>query len=103
MSKFPLKASLSPSIIWSKKIFIKKFGAAGSKAAIKDLDQLHKQNCFSPVDVSTLTATEKSESVNSLLFLTKNHSGEVKGRMVYNGKPTRKWLSKKESASSLQV
>ena len=78
---------------------IKKFGAARVKATIKELNQLHKQNCFTPVDVSTLTTAKKSKAVNSLLFLNEKYTGEVKGRMVYNGKPTREWLSEEDSAS----
>ena len=33
------------------------------------------------------------------MFLTEKRSGDVKGRMVYNGKPTRDWLSRDEVAS----
>ena len=35
----------------------------------------------------------------ALLFLTEKRDGTVKGCMVYNGKPTCKWLSKEDSAS----
>ena len=78
---------------------IKKFGVAGSQVAIKELSQLHKRNRFTPVNVSTMTTAKKSKAVNSLLFLTKKRTGEVKGRMLYNSKPTREWLSKEGSAS----
>ena len=54
---------------------IKKYGEAKSKAAIKELDQLLKRNCFMQINVPTLTATEKSKAVNLLLFLTKKRSG----------------------------
>ena len=33
------------------------------------------------------------------MFLTEKRDGTVKSRMVYNGKPTREWLSKEDSAS----
>ena len=58
---------------------IKKFGTAGSQAAVKELDQLLERNCFMPIDVSTMTAVEKLKSVNSLLFLMEKCSEEVKG------------------------
>jgi hypothetical protein len=29
----------------------------------------------------------------ALMFLTEKRDKSVKGRMVYNGKPTREWLS----------
>jgi len=33
------------------------------------------------------------------MFLTEKRDGSIKGRMVYNGKPTREWLSREDSAS----
>jgi hypothetical protein len=36
--------------------------------------------------------------MQSLLFLTEKRDGRIKGRLVYNGKPTREWLSKEEAA-----
>ena len=33
------------------------------------------------------------------MFLTQKRDGTIKGRMVYNGKPTREWLSKDDAAS----
>ena len=33
------------------------------------------------------------------MFLTEKRDSTVKGRMVYNGKPTREWLSKEDSAN----
>ena len=30
---------------------LKKFGDHGSKSAAKEIDQLHQQNCFNPIDV----------------------------------------------------
>ena len=33
------------------------------------------------------------------MLLTEKRNKTIKGRMVFNGKPTRKWLSKENSAS----
>jgi hypothetical protein len=60
---------------------------------------LHKRNCFNPVDVSSMTRSVKNRAMQSLLFLTGKRDGRIKGRLVYNGKPTRDWLSKEEAAS----
>jgi hypothetical protein len=30
------------------------------------------------------------------MFLSKKHDKRVKGRMVYNGKPTREWLTRED-------
>ena len=69
----------------------------------KELEQLHKQKCFSPIDVSKLTPEEKRKTVEALMFLCKKKDETVKGRMVYNGKPTRKWLNHDDTASPTAV
>ena len=38
---------------------LKKFKKRGSDAAIKELDQLHKRNCFTPVEIASLTKEER--------------------------------------------
>jgi len=78
---------------------LKKFGEKGSEAASKELDQLHQRNCFTPIDVQDLSPSEKQKAMNSLMFLIEKRDGTVKGRMVYNGKPTQEWLSKEDAAS----
>ena len=35
----------------------------------------------------------------ALLYLSQKRDGKIKGRCVYNGKPTREWLGREESAS----
>ena len=78
---------------------MKKFGEDGAQAATKELDQLHQRNCFSPVDVSAMTPSEKKKAQEALMFLTEKRDGTIKGRMVYNGKPTREWMSREDAAS----
>ena len=78
---------------------LKKFKERGDAAVTKELDQLHQRNCFSPVDIATLSSEEKRKAQEALMFLTEKRDGTVKGRMVYNGKPTREWLSREDSAS----
>ena len=78
---------------------LKKFGKRGEDAVNKELDQLHRRNCFVPVDVSTMNAKEKKRAQAALMLLTEKRDGSVKGRCVYNGKPTREWLSKDDAAS----
>jgi hypothetical protein len=51
------------------------------------------------MDVSTLTPEEKRKAVEALMFLTEKQNKTIKGRLVYNGKPTCKWLSREDSAS----
>ena len=37
--------------------------------------------------------------MEALMFLTEKRDSSIKGRMVYNGKPTREWLSREDTAS----
>ena len=78
---------------------LKKFGDKGRAAAGKELDQLHNRNTFAPVDVSQLSPDEKRKAQEGMMLLTEKRDGTVKGRLVYNGKPTRDWHTKEETAS----
>ena len=37
---------------------LKEFGEAAKIGAMKELDQLHKRNCFSPIEVNKMTPEE---------------------------------------------
>jgi len=78
---------------------LKEFGKSGADAAQKELDQLHQRNCFQPIDISNMSPSEKKKAQQALMFLTEKRDGSIKGRMVYNGKPTREWMSKEDNAS----
>ena len=78
---------------------VKKFGERGRAGAVKELDQLHNRNTFNPLDVSEISPSELRKSQEGMMLLTEKTSGDVKGRYVYNGKPTREWHNKEDSAS----
>ena len=78
---------------------LKKFGKKGKSAITKELQQLHDRECFKPTLVADLTKEEKKMAQQGLMFLTEKKSGEIKGRHVYNGKPTRPFYDKEDSAS----
>ena len=78
---------------------LKKFGGRGHEAVHKELDQLHKRNCFTPREVSTLSNSEKSKAMRALMHLTEKRDGTIKARLCYNGKPTRQWINKDDAAS----
>ena len=67
---------------------LKKFGEAGEKASKTELAQMHHCICFRALVVAELTKKEKLWAMEGLMFLTMKKSGEVKGRLAYNGKPT---------------
>jgi hypothetical protein len=78
---------------------LKKFGQKGSDAATKELKQLHDCVCFESISVADISQSEIQKSMEALMLLTEKRDGTIKGRMVYNGKPTREWLSHEDSTS----
>ena len=42
---------------------------------------------------------EKKKAQQSLMFLSEKRDGSIKGRMVYDGKPTREWIIRKHVMS----
>ena len=78
---------------------LKVFGKKGHEALAKEINQLYRRNCFSPISVASMTTGESRKAMMALIFLTKKCDSTIKGRMVYNGKPTREWLSREHSAS----
>ncbi len=78
---------------------MKKFGDRAKAGADKELSQLHGRKCFTPVSVKDLTPTEKMRAQVMMMLIEQKSSGKVKGRAVFNGKPTRRWLSRDEAAS----
>jgi hypothetical protein len=78
---------------------LKVFGNKGHEASMKEIDQLHKRTCFAPLKVKEMKHSKRKKSQMALMFLTEKRDKSVKGRMVYNGKPTREWLSQEDAAS----
>jgi hypothetical protein len=72
---------------------LKKFGKSGHDAALKEIDQLHQRTCFEPISVKDLSPEEKARAMVALMFLAQKRDATIKGRLVYNGKPSREWLS----------
>ena len=73
---------------------LKVFGKKRHEASAKEINQLYRRNCFSPISVASVTTGERRKAMTALMFLTEKHDSTIKGRMVYNGKPTREWLSR---------
>ena len=94
---------MEKGVSFAQQYFLKKglnkFGEKGKDAAIKELDQLYQRNCFEPILVKDLNSRERMKAQEALLFLTEKRDGRIKGRAVYNGKPTRDWLSKEDANS----
>ena len=82
---------------------LKMFGKKGHEASAKEINQLYRRNCFSPISVASMTTGERRKAMMALMFLTEKYDSTIKGRMVYNGKGTREWLSREDSASPTAV
>jgi hypothetical protein len=90
-------ASFSQQYMLQKGLMV--FGNKGHKASMKEINQLHKRTCFAPLKVKEMKHSKRKTAQMALMFLTGKRDKSVKGRMVYNGKPTIEWLSQEDAAS----
>ncbi|MGC9193789.1 MAG: hypothetical protein ACP5FQ_07895 [Thermoplasmata archaeon] len=58
---------------------LKKFEKAREDAASRELEQLHKSNCFTPMDVTKLSLEEKRKTMEALMFLIEKRDKSIKG------------------------
>jgi hypothetical protein len=91
------KASFAQQYMLQKGL--KVFGRKGNNASMKEVNQLHKRRCFAPLKVEEMKPSKWKKAQIALMLLTEKRDKSVKGRMVYNGKPTREWLSREDTAS----
>jgi hypothetical protein len=84
-------ASLAQQYMFQKGL--KVFRNKGHKASMKEIDQLHKRTFFALLKVKEMKHSKRKKAQMALMFLTEKRDKIVKGRMVYNRKPTREWLS----------
>ena len=50
---------------------LKVFGEAGKVAALKEVDQLYKRSCFTPINVKDLSNRERRKAQVAIMLLTK--------------------------------
>jgi hypothetical protein len=58
-----------------------------------------QEKCFAPLKVKDMKPSKRKKAQMALMFLTEKRDKSVKGRMVYNRKPTREWLLREDAAS----
>jgi hypothetical protein len=78
---------------------LKRFGKKGHEAALKEMDQLDKRSVFTPISIKDMTPEEKAKAMNGIMFLAEKHDKRIKGQFVYNGKPSRAWHDREDTAS----
>jgi hypothetical protein len=86
-------------ITYSLQKGIKKFGRAGFDSAKGEMQQLHDRECWQPIKVETMSASEKKKALESLIFLVEKKSGTIKARHCANGSKQREWINSDEAAS----
>ena len=87
------------AVTYSLKKGIAKFGKRGKEAVDGEMKQLHDRATWKPLDVNTLSAQERRDAMESLIFLTEKRDGRVKARHCADGRKQRSWMAKEEAAS----
>ena len=60
---------------------------------------MYVHKCLKAIAVCEITRQERMRAHEGLMLLTRKRSGLVKGRLVYNGKKMRDWISKGNASS----
>ena len=78
---------------------LKEFGDEGITGTKAELKQMVRRTCFKAIAVAELTRQERIRAQEGLMILTRKCCGTVKGRLAYNGKKTRDWITKEDKSS----
>ena len=65
------------------------FGEKAEEAAIKELQQIHDMDTYTPMDPKTLSFEEKKKALSALFFLTEKRNGDIKARKCAVGSKQR--------------
>jgi hypothetical protein len=96
-----LHATLEHTVMtqYSMKRGIKLFGSDGVDAVLQELKQLHDRNVIEPVQMASLSADDKRNALQYLMFLKQKRTGKIKGRGCADGRKQRSFISKEDSSS----
>ena len=78
---------------------LKIFKELGTKAVMKELDQMHRMKVVSPMHIKDLSEQDIKNALPYLMFLKRKRCGKVKGRGCADGRAQREFISKDESSS----
>lgn len=101
-------AALSPSLEpllgvvltqYGVKKGLKLFGAQGDDEVRKEMQQLHDRKVMRPKSGPALTATERIDALQYLMFLQQKRDGTIKGRGCADGRKQRSHIGKSEASS----
>ena len=77
----------------------KSFGKHSCEAPEKETGQSDNGECFGPISVEEMTNQESKKAQVALSCSTEKRDGAIKGHTVFDGKPTREWLSEEDGTS----
>ena len=82
---------------------LKQFGQKGRNELTKEMEQLCRETCFVPISIKKLDPHYKRRAQEDIMILKqKSTTKKTKGRMVFNGKPTRERLSREDTSSPME-
>jgi len=84
---------------YNLKLGLRKFGAKGENAALKEMTQLHIMDTWTPMEAEKLSREQRMRALSLLLFLKEKRTGDIKGRACINGAPQRTYIPKEDAAS----
>ena len=71
----------------------------GVKSTENEIEQQQDRKCFRLVWIQNLSCKECRKAQRALACLSEKQNGDVKGRVIYIGKPTREYLGREDSSS----
>jgi hypothetical protein len=63
------------------------------------MQQLHDRKCFQPIHKKTLSTTERTRALESIIFLVEKRDGKVKARHCANGSTQRNYIQREDVSS----
>ena len=84
---------------YNLKLGLRKFGAKGENAALKEMTQLHIMDTWTPMEAEKLSREQRMRALSLLLFLKEKRTGDIKGRACINGAPQCAYIPKEDAAS----
>ncbi|KAG7361761.1 hypothetical protein IV203_036862 [Nitzschia inconspicua] len=84
---------------YSLKTAIKNFGMKATKAAHKEMKQLHDRDCLEPIHPKDLKDIEMKRALRTIFFITQKSNGDIKGRTCADGSVQRNWIGRDEVSS----
>ena len=77
---------------------LRKSGARGVIALVKELTQLHIMDTWMPLEVSKISREQRMHTLSSLMFLKEKRTGDIKGRACIIGAPQHAYIPKEDAA-----